>query len=265
MKRLSLRQNQILQQAIEQGRVEVELLAADFAVSAQTIRKDLNDLCNHQLLQRVHGGAIACSGNENFSYQARTLLAADAKVAIGRAVASEIANGTSLLLNLGTTVEQVAYALTDHSSMLVVTNNINVANIMRNCLGIQIMVAGGEVRRADGGIIGVAAREFIDRFKTDYAIIGTSAIDDDGAFLDYDFKEVAVSQQIIKNARRVILAADATKLERQAPVRVANLADIDIIVTDRPLPQKLQQLCAGAETKVVVAPPLTGSVAESSD
>ncbi len=176
-------------------------------------------------------------------------------------MAAEIANGTSLLLNLGTTVEQVAHALADHSSLLVVTNNINVVNIMRHCRGIQIVVAGGEVRRADGGIIGVAAREFIDRFKTDCAVIGTSAIDEDGTFLDYDFKEVAVSQQIIKNARRVILATDATKLERRAPVRVAHLADVDVVVVDRPLPATLQQICDDAKTRVVVAPPLPESPA----
>ena len=105
---------------------------------------------------------------------------------------------------------------------MVITNNINVANRMRVYPGIEVVIAGGVVRGSDGGVVGEAAVDFIKQFKVDYAVIGASAIDHDGALLDFDFREVKVAQAIIANARHVILVSDATKFERTAPVRIGH-------------------------------------------
>lgn len=255
MEILSERQNKILEIARENGRVDVEKLSHTFKVSAQTIRKDLNDLCDKQLLQRVHGGAIVGSGIENVSYEARRLLAPGAKRAIGQAAAELIPDNSSLLLNIGTTTEQVAYALGQHRGLLVITNNINAVQIMKDFQDIELIIAGGQVRRSDGGIIGVAAVDFINQFKVDYAVIGVSAIDEDGSLLDYDYREVRVAQAIISNARKVILVADIMKLERNAPIRIGHISQINTIVIDDALPKKLQDICAENDVEVVVVTP----------
>jgi DeoR family glycerol-3-phosphate regulon repressor len=255
MEILSERQNKILELARENGRVDVEKLSNTFKVSAQTIRKDLNELCDRQLLQRIHGGAIVGSGIENVSYEARRLLAPDSKKAIGQAAAELIPDNSSLLINIGTTTEQVAHSLSHHRGLLVITNNINAVEIMKNFLGIELIIAGGQVRRSDGGIIGVAAVDFINQFKVDYAVIGVSAIDEDGSLLDYDYREVRVAQAIIKNARNVILVADSMKLERSAPIRIGHISQINTIVIDEVLPKKLQDICLENGVRVVVAKP----------
>ena len=103
---------------------------------------------------------------------------------------------------------------------MVITNNINVANRMRIYPQIEVVIAGGVVRGSDGGIVGEAAVDFIRQFKVDYAVIGASAIDHDGALLDFDFREVKVAQAIIANARQVILVADAPS--SSAPRRCAS-------------------------------------------
>jgi DeoR family glycerol-3-phosphate regulon repressor len=252
---LSDRQNRILALARENGKVDVEKLSTSFNVSPQTIRKDLNELCDKTLLQRVHGGAIVGSGIENVSYEARRLLAPEAKKAIGKAAAALIPDNSSLLLNIGTTTEQVAHALSDHRGLLVITNNINAVEIMKNFLGIELIIAGGQVRRSDGGIIGVAAVDFINQFKTDYAVIGVSALDEDGTLLDYDFREVRVAQAIIKNSRHVILVADSMKLERNAPIRIGHISEINTIVVNNDLPQKLKDICRENGVKIVIAKP----------
>jgi DeoR family glycerol-3-phosphate regulon repressor len=240
---LSPRQNKILALAGRDGRVDVEELSGIFEVSPQTIRKDLSILCDRQLLQRVHGGAIVGSGIENVSYEARRLLAPDSKKAIGKMAATLIPDNSSLLINIGTTTEQVAHSLKNHKGLLVITNNINAIAIMKNFPGIELIIAGGQVRRLDGGIIGVAAVDFINQFKADYAVIGVSAIDEDGSLLDYDFGEVRVAQAIIENARHVILVADRMKLERSAPIRIGHISQVNTIVIDGQLPQKLQASC----------------------
>jgi DeoR family glycerol-3-phosphate regulon repressor len=249
---LSSRQNKVLALAGRDGRVDVEELSTIFDVSPQTIRKDLNILCDRQLLQRVHGGAIVGSGIENVSYEARRLLAPGSKKAIGEMAATLIPDNSSLLINIGTTTEQVAHSLKDHRGLLVITNNINAIAIMKNFLGIELIIAGGQVRRSDGGIIGVAAVDFINQFKADYAVIGVSAIDEDGSLLDYDFGEVRVAQSIIENARHVILVTDSMKLERSAPIRIGHISQINTIVTDGKLPQKLNATCAEHGVHVVI-------------
>jgi DeoR family glycerol-3-phosphate regulon repressor len=252
MEILSERQNQILVLARENGRVDVEKLSSTFKVSAQTIRKDLNELCDKQLLQRIHGGAIVGSGIENVSYEARRLLAPASKKAIGQAAAGLIPDNSSLLINIGTTTEQVAHSLSNHRGLLVITNNINAVEIMKNFLGIELIIAGGQVRRSDGGIVGGAAVDFINQFKVDYAVIGVSAIDEDGSLLDYDYREVRVAQAIIKNARKVILVADTMTLERSAPIRIGHISQIHTIVIDNILPKKLQDICLEKGVEVVV-------------
>lgn len=229
----SNRQQQILDLARQTGVVSVDDLVQRFSVTPQSIRKDLNRLCEERLLARTHGGAVLASSIENMSYEARRMLASDHKQAIGQAVAEIIPDNASLFVNIGTTTEAVAQALLHHQRLMVITNNINVASLMRPYSHNQVIIASGEVRSSDGGIVGEAAVDFISQFKVDFAVIGSSAIDADGALLDFDYREVKVSQAIIANARHVILAADSTKHERSAPVRIGHISQIDSFVTDR--------------------------------
>ncbi|MBC8129382.1 MAG: DeoR/GlpR transcriptional regulator [Rhizobiaceae bacterium] len=250
---LSDRQLQILEIAKRAGRVQVEELSQRYEVSVQTIRKDLNDLCDQRLLSRVHGGAVISSGVENVGYDARRAIAAAEKAAIGRAVADLVPDRASLFINIGTTTEAVATALLRHAGLMVITNNINVATIMRPYPEIEVVIAGGVVRRSDGGIVGEAAVDFIKQFRVDVAVIGVSAIDADGSLLDYDYREVRVAQAIISNARQVILASDATKFDRSAPVRIGHISQIDTFVTDHcPLPQ-IRRICAEANVRLIEA------------
>lgn len=252
---LSQRQNEILNIARATGRVVVDDLVRRFEVSAQTIRKDLNDLCDQRLLARIHGGAIIASGVENLAYEARRFVAADEKKAIGIAAAALIPNGSSLFINIGTTTEEVASALNDHEDLLVITNNLNVAMMLYRHPRIEVIVAGGTVRRGDGAVIGSTAINLIGQFKVDYAIIGASAIDETGALLDFDYREVQAAQAIIANARSVMLVADSSKLQRKAAVRIADFSQIHTFVTDLPLPSGLQALCAQRGIQVVAAMP----------
>ena len=241
------RHQAILELARAENRVSVDALSSHFGVSVQTIRKDLNQLCDQRLLTRVHGGATLPSGVENLEYEARRRIAADAKDAIGRATAALIPNDASLFINIGTTTEAVSQALLDHSGLLIITNNINVANRMRVYPRFEVVIAGGVVRPSDGGIVGEAAAGFFSQFKVDYAVIGASALDDEGTLLDYDYREVKVAQAIISNARHVVLVADSTKFERAAPVRIAHLSQTHCFVTDECKNAGIRQICAEAK------------------
>lgn len=233
----------------------VESLAQSFGVTSQTIRRDLNQICRLRLLQRIHGGAVLTDSGSKLGYAARLRLAAGGKAAIGRRAAALIPNDASLIVNIGTTTEQVAGHLSGHVGLTVITNNLNVVNVLRPVENIEVMTAGGIVRREDGGIVGDATVEFIEQFKVDYAIIGTSAVEEDGTFLDYDPREVRVAKAIVENARSVLLVADGTKFQRSAPVRIGHVSQLDCFVTDISPPARFLDVCARHGVRVEVAKP----------
>lgn len=247
------RQTDIVEMARQSGRVWVDALAEHFGVTPQTIRKDLNEICEKGILQRVHGGAMVVSGVANYGYEGRRALAADEKHRIGVKAGTLIPDNSSLFINIGTTTEQVANALLGKRNLLVITNNINVVNILRMSSEIELIVAGGMLRRSDGGIVGEAAVDFIRQFKVDNAVIGTSAIDRDGSLLDYDYREVKVAQAIIENARNTVLVADSMKYERTAPVRIGHVSQLDHFVTDQAPPEELAQVCSDSGLRIHLA------------
>lgn len=246
----SLRQAKIVELARELGEVTVESLVETFGVTPQTIRKDLNILCDRGSLKRTHGGAMHPSGVENVEYEARRQIATNEKRAIGEAAAKLIPDNASLLINIGTTTEAVSQALSEHRGLMVITNNINVANRLRVVPSIEVVIASGVVRPSDGGIVGEAAVDFIRQFKVDFAVIGVSAIDSDGSLLDFDYREVKVAQAIIANARHVIVVSDSTKFTRTAPVRIGHLSQAHSFITDA-CPPAIRQLCAEAGVTVI--------------
>lgn len=247
---LSFRQSDILNIARQDGRVMVEDLALRFDVTVQTIRRDLSELADMGKLDRVHGGAVLRSGVSNIGYEDRRALNADAKARIAQLCAQDIPDGASVFLNIGTSTEAVAQQLLDHKDLMVVTNNMNVANILVDNPNCQIVVAGGVLRRSDGGLVGNLTIATIEQFKFDYAIIGCSALDAEGDLMDFDFQEVRVSQTIIAQARRTCLVADQSKFQRTAPARIASLSEVDVFYTDNTLPSSLTKKCSEWQTQL---------------
>ena len=247
------RREQILERARRTGYVSVDQLAGDLRVTPQTIRRDLSDLCEQNLLQRYHGGAGLTSSVENVAYADRQILNGEAKRRIGQLVAAAIPNHASLFINIGTTTEEVARALLDHSELKVITNNLNVASLLSQNHGFEVIVVGGVVRSRDRGIVGEAAIDLIRQFKVDFGVIGISGIDHDGSLLDYDYREVRVAQAIVQNSRRVLLACDHSKFGRTASVRMGHLDQVHDLYTDRVPAPEWQAVLAAATVGVHVA------------
>ena len=253
--RTGFRLTEIVEIARAEGRVTVEDLAARFGVTAQTIRRDLADLDAEGQIERVHGGAVLRSGTVNIAYRQRRALQAEEKRAIARACAASVPDGASVFLAIGTTVEAVAEELARRGGLMVVTNNLNVANILTAGAEAQVIVTGGRVRRADGGLTGTLAAAAARAFRVDLAVVGCSALDPSGDLMDFDLDEVGVSRALIEQARKTWVVADHSKLARTAPARIASLAEVDTLFTDRPLPEGLARACADWGTRVCVVPP----------
>ena len=227
------RRTAILAAVREQGEANVAALALALGVTVQTIRRDLNALARRGMLARVHGGAELGSAVANAAHAARKGHAAAAKDRIGAAAAALVGEGTSLFINIGTTTEAVARHLVHHRRLLVISNNLNVIDTLAGRPGIDAIAVGGQVRAADRAVTGALAHQFIDNFRVELALIGASGISAAGDLLDFDPDEVLVARRIIAQAARVVLVADASKIGRAAPIRIAGIDAIDHWVTDR--------------------------------
>ena len=166
------RHNGIIELVKQQGYVSTEELVEHFSVSPQTIRRDLNELAEQDLILRHHGGAALPSSSVNTPWHDRRPPRPKKKSASPAQVAEQIPNGSTLFIDIGTTPEAVAHALLNHSNLRIVTNNLNVANTLMVKEDFRIILAGGELRSRDGGIIGEATLDLISQFRLDFGILG---------------------------------------------------------------------------------------------
>lgn len=247
------RHNEIVRLVELNGEVNTDELVELFNVSPQTIRRDLNELAEENKLRRTHGGATNLSSSENSSYSNRKVMHPKQKAQIAATLASYIPDGSTLFIDIGTTPEAVAKALAaNHSNLRVVTNNINVATILMERPDFKVILAGGEVRNVDGGVTGEATLDFISQFRLDFGVLGISGIDYDGSLLDFDYHEVRVKKAIIENSRQTLLGVDHSKFGRNAMVKLGNLSEIDVLVTDQTPPEPLASLLEEGETQLNV-------------
>lgn len=240
------RHDAIIERVKQQGYVSTEELVEQFAVSPQTIRRDLNDLANQNMILRHHGGAALAlpSSSVNTPWHDRKATQTAEKARIAQCVASHIPDGATLFIDIGTTPEAVAHALLGHNNLRIVTNNMNVATTLMVKEDFRIILAGGELRSRDGGIIGEATLDFISQFRLDFGILGISGIDSDGSLLEFDYHEVRTKRAIIENSRNVLLVVDNSKFGRNAMVNLGSISLVNTIYTDALPPADIMQVIA---------------------
>ena len=243
----SKRHQEIIELVKSQGYVSTDDLVERFSVSPQTIRRDLNELAADNKIRRHHGGATIPSSSVNTSYTTRKVMQLAEKDGIAQAMVKHIPDGATLFIDIGTTPEAVAHALLDHRDLRIVTNNLNVASILTGKDDFRVILAGGEVRNRDGGIVGEATLDFISQFRLDFGILGISGIELDGSLLDFDYHEVRVKQAIIENSRCVMLGVDHTKFGRNAMVNLGDISQVDMLFTDQEPPEELSKRLAELE------------------
>lgn len=234
------RHKEIIKLVQKNGYISTDNLVEHFNVSPQTIRRDLNELADENKIRRHHGGATTQQSSVNTAYSARKVMQSHEKDSIAEALVKHIPDGATLFIDIGTTPESIAKELVKkHKDLRVVTNNINVASILMGNEDFKVILAGGEVRNKDGGIVGEATLDFIKQFRLDFGILGISGIDYDGSLLDFDYHEVRVKKAIIENSRRIYLAVDHTKFGRNAMVNLANISELDMLITDLTPPDEI--------------------------
>lgn len=249
---LTRRQADISELLREESRLSVDYLAEKFDVTTQTIRRDLNALCDLGLARRRHGGVELLSGDGNLAYGSRQVLNRRGKMQIAKTVAKHIPNKSSLSFGIGTTPEFVASELLQHKKLRIFTNSLRVAQISSSNEAFEVTVSGGRVRNQDLDILGSAVESFFESYKTDIGIFGVAGIDPDGSLLDFYDEEVWARNFIRANCRESYLVVDHQKFGRSAHVRGGRIQDVSKIFCDQQPPLEICRLLEKAGTELIV-------------
>jgi ribose transport system substrate-binding protein len=228
------RQQAILSLLEERGEVTVEDLAVRLAVSANTIRNDLNTMEIENLLRRVRGGAVALeSGHirrKAFAVRARAQHLV--KAHIGRWAAGLVKNGDAIVLDASTTVFHVATFLRDRQDLTVVTNGLEVALLLAQNPSNRVLLAANLVRSDGLSLVGNLNQDLFNGFNASLGFISCSGLSIKQGFTEADVDEASLKSQMLKLARQVVALVDHTKLEKIYTVRFAELNQINHLVTD---------------------------------
>ena len=238
---LTRRQETIIRHVRDKGFASIESMAESFGVSAQTIRREIIRLSERNLLHRYRGGAGLPAGRDTLAYSNRQIRNAEEKRLLAEALSREIPNGASLFLDIGTTVEAVAAALTSHTGLRVITVHIMVAAFLCEHTDFEIILAGGLVRNRDRAVTGEETAEFLRRFRVNFGVFSAGSIDAEGQVMDYDYRDVQVSRIAMEISRQCFLAVDSNKFGADAMVRIAGLSEIDAVFSNAAPPPAIAE------------------------
>jgi DeoR family transcriptional regulator, aga operon transcriptional repressor len=228
----------LIQQLLEQkGFVRVRDLADRFGVSTVTVRNDLQVLEERQLAFRVHGGAMpfnAPRGERSFEEVAERH--ADEKAAIAVTAASLVANGETVVVDVGTTAAAFAQALVDRqdlTELTVITSGIKIALLLEAAHPrFTIVVTGGTLRPKQHSLVEPLATTLFQSLRVDSVFLGCNGIAVDGGVTNINLPEAIVKRAMLDAAARCVVMADSTKLGVRALAPVCSLEEVDVLVTD---------------------------------
>jgi DeoR family glycerol-3-phosphate regulon repressor len=249
---LTARQAEISDLLRQEEFIAVDSLAERFDVTTQTIRRDVNALCDYGQARRRHGGVEPLSTEGNLAYGTRQVLNRVAKRAIAKNVAHSIPNGSSISLGIGTTPEMVMRALLGHKDLKIYTNNIIIAQTASSNSSFEVNCSGGRIRSGDFDMLGSPVESFFNSYKTDFGVFGVAGVDMDGVLLDFYDEEVQIRRVILENCREGLLVLDHEKFGRTAHVRGGQIQDVTKVICDQLPPEEICQLINDSESELII-------------
>lgn len=228
------RHSRIVSLLDERQRLTTEAIAAELAVSKETIRRDLIELELSGKLSRVHGGAIPQSVPVEPSYGEREELYQPEKRAIARAAATLIQPGMSCFIDAGSTTLALAQALLARHDLQIITNSVGIASALAGNSGLDVVLLGGRLAQEMPATYGDQTVAEIGRYQLDLAIVSPVSIHPRAGAMDYLWHEAAVARAMLEHARRRIVLADRSKLGQTSRMQICASSAVDVLVTDAP-------------------------------
>ena len=205
-----------------------------------TIRKDLTELERANKLYRSHGKAILINPYiNNRSVNEKEKLSTEEKNAIGRIAADMITKDDSIIIASGTTVHALARNIKPIHNLTVVSASLQVSEILANNEAIEIIQLGGMLRHSSNSVVGKYAEQMLQNFCCSQLFLGVDGIDLEFGLTTTDVREADLNKEMMRTAQKTIVLADSSKFRRRGFSKIANIEDVDMIITDSAIPEAI--------------------------
>ncbi|TNE67566.1 MAG: DeoR family transcriptional regulator [Alphaproteobacteria bacterium] len=258
MRDTSSRRERIIDMLRRQGSVQVLTLSDIFAVSTQTIRKDLEFLAKRGIATRSYGGALLNDDHGPKSEAALELKQqrhTDAKGKIGKLAASYIAPGDSVILDSGTTTFQIAANIEDDMEIVAVTNDFGIMSELTRCEKLQLIMLGGSLRRKNMAFYGAQAEYAMKNLLIDKLFLGVDGFDMEKGITTHYEPEASLNRMMCQAASEVIVVTDSSKFGRVCLHKIVEPVAITRLITDSNIPADVARRLRGLGVDVVTTDP----------
>lgn len=233
------RQAMIVELIRENGSVQVDELARELNVSSMTIRRDLVKLENSNMIERCHGGAVA---KQEVAYEKKQTSNKKSKTAIAGKCVEFVHPGDSVFLDAGTTTCEIAKRICDIPDVIVVTNDLEIAQVLKNS-NAKVYICGGMLQKETGSLFGRYATEMLKDFRFDVGFFGAASINEDFQVTTPTHEKMWLKRQVPKQCARSYLAVDQSKFGKQSMTWINQLEDYTGVITDRQFtPEEIEVL-----------------------
>ena len=217
---------------------EVNYFAELYQVSEVTIRSDLNYLEKKGGVTRCYGGALL---NNQFAFEQplndKKQLNCDIKAKLGEYAASLIKDGDKIILDSGSTTEQIAYHLNSKHNLTIMTNGIHIAYHLANKPNVNVMITGGTIRENSYSLYGAGAENFLADFRFNTLFLGVDGFDIESGITTPHQREADINRKMIEAAQTIIAITDSSKFNRQSFCLIARPEQLNMLITDSGIPQ----------------------------
>lgn len=247
------RRDQILHHIQEHGRGVVNDFAKKYQVSTVTIRNDLNYLEKKSCIVRCYGGATL---NEQFAFDRplkdKGQINSQIKIKLAAKAAELIQDGDSIILDSGSTAEQIAKQITHKKRLIVMTNAINTAYFLTNHDEIEVMVTGGRVRKNSFSLHGDIAESQLEQFRFDKLFLGVDGFELESGITTPHSGEAQVNRKMCQVANKIIVVTDSSKFTRKSFCLITPANQIDVLITDNGIPASYQSSLIEMGVEVII-------------
>ena len=244
----------ILDTLMRHESIPVSSLSMLLDVSAVTIRKDLTELEAENKLYRSHGRAVLINPYiNNRSISEKEKLQRTEKELIGREAAKMITRDDSIIIAPGTTVLALARCITPVHRLTVISASLAVSQLLGHNEAIEVVQLGGSLRQSSLSVVGKFAESPLCEFSCSKLFIGVDGIDLDFGITTTDIREAELNRAMMRTAQKTIVLADSSKFRRRGFSKIANISEVDTIITDSRVPITIAQSIEdmGIELKIV--------------
>lgn len=246
------RRNAILSKLSAEGKVVVSDLSIEFNVTEETIRRDLEKLDRDGLARKTYGGAVK---NENFNIDLPFHIRKQTNVESKRKIAAEISklinDGDYIMLDASTTALYVIQNILDRKKITLITNSIEILIELCNKPDWKIISTGGELKEGGLSLVGYQAEKTVDGFHVDISICSCKGVDKNMHVTDSNEHDSEIKKAFFAAANRKVLAVDSSKFDKTSFVRVCNLDNVDIVVTDTDPGEKWRECINSAGVQLI--------------